>query len=1180
MSEALETRVLFRHIDEPGLHSIETYERLGGYAALKHAFRESEPGDLVSELEDSGLRGRGGAGFSMGKKASFLPQGDMDKYLCCNADESEPGTFKDRELMFKNPHGLVEGVAIGAMAAGATRAFIFIRGEYAEVADRLDAAVAEAYEAGYLGDDILGTGVSVSVVVHRGAGAYICGEETALLDSLEGKRGNPRLKPPFPAIQGLYGGPTLINNVETLMNLPNVVNNGSDWFKGFGTEQSTGTKVVSVSGCVRRPGNYEIELGIPSRDIIYGLAGGPPEGREVKAWYPGGSSAPGPRARGARRPLLLRGARRGRLDARLRRDHRRRRHRLDPGDGAADRALLPPRVLRQVQPLPGGNQLDGEDARAGRPRRGDPDGPRHHRLGPGEHHRQLPLRPRRRDGDAGRLDGPALARRVRGDDRPRPRGRGRSARRRARRDDARRGRRVSPAGKAAHSITIVVDGVEIAANEGAMLVDAAKHGDVEIPVFCYEPKLGDPVGACRMCLVEIEGIPKLQTACSTPVRDGMVVYTQTDRVKEAQNAVVEFLLVNHPLDCPVCDKGGECPLQDIAMGWGAGKSRVTDPKRHFQKPIPLSPLIRIDRERCILCYRCVRFSQEVSEDEQLQLLERGAKTFVGTHEDRPYIGPFHGNIIELCPVGALTSQSYRFRARPWDIEDAGSVCTLCPSQCNVKFTVRDEKVVRVLARDNDEVDDGWLCDKGRFGYQMFSSPDRPLTPQLRSGGGLEPASWDQAIEKAARGLAPAIGRTAAIVGGSTSNEEGWLIQRLVRGALGSDDVTSTARPGLSRTARNRLAAPELAVGTADIDHAGAILVLGCDPMHEMPIVELRIRKAVRRNGAKLLVATERPTALDGGGAIDSSGCLEARRYAPGAARGFIESLRSAIGSGDDEADAAGFADALRDAGPVVIVWGEGMLAGDDREQVAESLLGLADVLGLDGMEGGGLYEVPGSTNGRGLREVGCAEDFGPGLAATERGRSADEIRAALESGEIEALILGDVDPVRDFDDPEGWKRALSAAKFTLSISMFAGASAQASDVHLPAESHAEKEGTVTHPDGRLQRVRPSVPRPGSGAADLAGAQRALGPPRRRPGRRNRERGLRPARRRGAVLRRHRRRRHRRHRRALAGVERCRGAGGTPHCLPPETSGRREAGSTARLLRAFRGRGPDRLLRRR
>jgi len=216
----------------------------------------------------------------------------MQKYLCCNADESEPGTFKDRELMYKNPHQLIEGIAIAGMAADTSKTFIFIRGEYAEVADVLDAAVAEAYEAGYLGKNILGTGTTVDLVVHRGAGAYICGEETALLDALEGKRGNPRLKPPFPAIQGLYGGPTLINNVETLSNIPNIVNNGSDWFKGFGTEQSTGTKVVSVSGCVKRPGNYEVELGIPSRDIIYGLAGGMLEGRELKAWYPGGSSSP------------------------------------------------------------------------------------------------------------------------------------------------------------------------------------------------------------------------------------------------------------------------------------------------------------------------------------------------------------------------------------------------------------------------------------------------------------------------------------------------------------------------------------------------------------------------------------------------------------------------------------------------------------------------------------------------------------------------------------------------------------------------------------------------------------------------------------------------------------------------------------------------------------------------
>jgi NADH-quinone oxidoreductase subunit F len=286
-----EKRLLFADIDDAELRSMEGYRRRGGYSALQRAFREMDPDELLTQIEESGLRGRGGAGFSMGKKGSFLPRGEMTKYLCCNADESEPGTFKDRELMYKNPHALIEGIAISALAVDATFAFIFIRGEYWEVADILDEAVHEAYAAGYLGASVLGTGCRVELVVHRGAGAYICGEETALLDSLEGKRGNPRLKPPFPAIQGLYGGPTLINNVETLMNVPLIVRGGSDWYRALGTEQSTGTKVVSVSGRVKRPGNYEIELGIPSREIIYDLAGGPIQG-EVKAWYPGGSSAP------------------------------------------------------------------------------------------------------------------------------------------------------------------------------------------------------------------------------------------------------------------------------------------------------------------------------------------------------------------------------------------------------------------------------------------------------------------------------------------------------------------------------------------------------------------------------------------------------------------------------------------------------------------------------------------------------------------------------------------------------------------------------------------------------------------------------------------------------------------------------------------------------------------------
>jgi len=283
--------LLFDGIDEPGLNTIDVYRRRGGYEMLRKALDMTRD-ELIVAAETSGLRGRGGAGFSMGKKASFLPKGQMDKYLVCNADESEPGTFKDRELMQKTPHLLIEGMIIAARAAGANHAFIYIRGEYAEQATILEAAVREAYDAGFLGDRILGSDHSLSLVVHRGAGAYICGEETALLDSLEGKRGNPRLKPPFPAIQGLYQGPTLINNVETLCTIPHIIRMGAEEYAKIGVEGSTGTKLVSVSGNVQRPGNYEIELGIPSREIIYGLAGGPPEGREVKLWFPGGSSAP------------------------------------------------------------------------------------------------------------------------------------------------------------------------------------------------------------------------------------------------------------------------------------------------------------------------------------------------------------------------------------------------------------------------------------------------------------------------------------------------------------------------------------------------------------------------------------------------------------------------------------------------------------------------------------------------------------------------------------------------------------------------------------------------------------------------------------------------------------------------------------------------------------------------
>jgi len=283
--------LLLADIDEPGLNTLDVYQRRGGYQSLRKALAMT-PEEVLEQLKASNIRGRGGAGFAMGTKISFLPKGSMEKYLVCNADESEPGTFKDRELMQKSPHMLIEGIVIAAHAAAIGRAFIYIRGEYELQAEMLDAAVAEARAAGYIGENILDSGHSLSLVVHRGAGAYICGEETGLLDSLEGKRGNPRLKPPFPAIQGLYQGPTLINNVETLATVPTIVTIGGEEYAKLGVETSTGTKVVSVSGHVKRPGNYEIELGVPSREIIFGLAGGPPDGQKVKCWFPGGSSSP------------------------------------------------------------------------------------------------------------------------------------------------------------------------------------------------------------------------------------------------------------------------------------------------------------------------------------------------------------------------------------------------------------------------------------------------------------------------------------------------------------------------------------------------------------------------------------------------------------------------------------------------------------------------------------------------------------------------------------------------------------------------------------------------------------------------------------------------------------------------------------------------------------------------
>ncbi len=669
-------------------------------------------------------------------------------------------------------------------------------------------------------------------------------------------------------------------------------------------------------------------------------------------------------------------------------------------------------------------------------------------------------------------------------------------------------------------ITFSIDGLEVQAPENAMLVDAAKHGDVEIPVFCYEPKLGQPVGACRMCLVEIEGIGKLQTGCSTPVKDGMVVHTQSQRVKTAQNSVVEFLLVNHPLDCPVCDKGGECPLQDITFGWGRGTSRFIEPKRHFVKPLALSPLIAIDRERCILCYRCARFSQEVSEDNQLVLLERGAHSYISTFDGHPYVAPFSGNIVELCPVGALTSQPYRFRARPWDIEDAGSICTLCPAQCNVTFTVRDERVLRVLAREHPDVDDGWLCDKGRFAYQAIHSDERITQPLVRDGGELRPVSWERALEHAAAGLAraagaspapgsngapgpagatgpngagadAATGRVGALVGGDATNEEGFLLQRLMREGLGSEHIDTLA--GVDPRDLHLLADPALQATVPDLEFAHTVLVVGVEPVREIPILDLRIRKGVRRRGVTLAIAGPRRSTLDPNAALSL-------RYAPGRDAAFLAALAAAIdgakqadieraahAAGADAEQIRALAELLTGGGEdVVILYGQRVLAGVSPNGAptiagADALLALARRLGLADRPGAGLLGVPAAgANGRGLLEAGVAPGYGPGYAPRAHGLSVYGIGAALAAGELTALYLLHADPLRSELPREAWSAALERAATVIAHASFlTDGIREHADVVFPAESHAEKEGTIVHPDGRLQRLRPAIARPGA-----------------------------------------------------------------------------------------------------
>ncbi len=582
-------------------------------------------------------------------------------------------------------------------------------------------------------------------------------------------------------------------------------------------------------------------------------------------------------------------------------------------------------------------------------------------------------------------------------------------------------------------ITVTIDDREVEVAKGTGLVETAAAAGIEIPVFCYEPRLGPPVGACRMCLVEIEGLPKLQAGCTLTAQEGMVVRTAatSQRAADGQHGTLEFILVNHPLDCPVCDKGGECPLQDLTFRYGPGSTRMRFSKMTFDKPIPVSPLIALDRERCILCYRCTRFSSDVAEDGQLIARNRGAHSEIATFGEDPYRAPFSGNVIELCPVGALTSTQYRFQARPWEIQDVPTVCGLCPAGCNVRVTTREGDVKRVLSRNHPEIDGGWLCDKGRFSYPHLRADDRILEPLARGEHGLQPIAWNEALDRAEVLLREAGSRIVTALSGSETTEIAYGLGVLMRRGLGAH---SAVLHESTSAALDAFRAPLSTIGNAEI-----VVVVGDDAVVDRaPAVDLWLKQA-RRTGAEVVT-------------IGAEGSI------PVAPAGAAEALKDLLAS------RSALGKRLRNSERAVLVWsGPG---GGGGARLAEA----AHALGFEGKPGCAAFHLPATPNARGVCEAWSA--------------AADEDEVEREG--IGLLVVSGDDAASD----PGVRALAEKAEHVIAITMFPSLATGWADLVLPATAPLEREGTTMNLEGRVQRVRravtPPVPDELAWLAKLAG----------------------------------------------------------------------------------------------
>ena len=661
------------------------------------------------------------------------------------------------------------------------------------------------------------------------------------------------------------------------------------------------------------------------------------------------------------------------------------------------------------------------------------------------------------------------------------------------------------------TVTITVNDIELKVPKGEIIVESVKRLGLEIPIFCYHARM-KPVGMCRMCLVEVgfkdkEGVvkkmPKPQAACTLPASEGMAIYTDTEMVHTDRRGVLELLLINHPLDCPICDRGGECPLQNNTLFYGPSTSRFTELKRHLPKAFPLSDYVTLDLERCIQCGRCVRFTEEISGDAELAFRFRGALMQPSTFELRKFTSKFSGNVIEICPVGALTSSKYRFRARPWDLETRPSMCTVCSNGCNVWMDYRVGKIVRINGRTNEAVNEEWTCDRGKFGHAFYNSEKRLTTPMIRRDNKLVPCTWPEAYAEILNAFQVSGNEIAALGGANLSNEAIYLLQRLFRKDFGSDNLDYRFYKHL-QTADQRLprllGKKEVQTTLADMEDKANIFVLGTSLADEEPILFLRVRKAWFKNGAKVVVANDSPTDADSFADI-------ILRYKPGTAHVLAYGLlRQLVASGkakkdyapkanldgytlDAVANKTGISPQLIEQAAAIlgeqatIITTRSLMNEDQAQDTFETLAGIAVSAGgefncyaLESNEEGA--DQLGLWPGGAEYALGKTSAFSSDLKSLEKGLGTQGILNGCSTGSVQALWLINCSPLDSWYDRRAAERALENVPFLIYQGIVETEEMSYASVVLPVSGPAESDGSYTNLEGRVQRMRKVLTPPG------------------------------------------------------------------------------------------------------